>query len=553
MASSSSSSSSSSSAAAAAHAPPPPWTTVVSQKTGKVYYYNPLTKESSYVFPAPPAAAGAAAAAAAATEAPLPEGWARLVSSSTGKAYYFNSSTGVSSYDPPPPAAGHKRPRSNDAPAAAAAPPPPPPQPQQQQPPPPPPRPRADDGSAVLAQAVGEAYNRIEEQGREERGASPILHFRNFQNFIKASLFQAFAPQPAPRVLDLCCGRLADLLTKLRAKRVQRYCGVDIAGESLELGVRRLGEARARMGPLGVKLACADVGATDLGAAGVLAPGECFDLITVQFALHYFFSTEARALAFFANIAGRLAPGGVFLGTTTDADVLVRRLREAAAGAAARGGGTGSSGQGAAAAAAAAAAARTFGNSLYRVRFSERAAAAVGAGAGEGALGGSPYGAEYDFWLSERVEKEASEGAGGEAGGVPEYLVPWPLLERLARAIGLEPLVSDNFHAFYARSAGTGEGRELLQRMKVFDCEGTMSREEWEVAGLYRVFAFRRASEASSSSSSSGSGGGSGAGGSSLPPNERIFTAALQKSVPAALSPLAYSERITVGDIQNLL
>jgi hypothetical protein len=84
-------------------------------------------------------------------------------------------------------------------------------------------------------------------------------------------------------------------------------------------------------------------------------------------------------------------------------------------------------------------------------------------------------------------------------GDVLEYLVPLPLLARLAAAAGLEPLVSANFHEFSEqrtqRRAGTTDTDDnlaLLRRMRVLDRRGTISAEEWEAAGLYRVFAFRK-------------------------------------------------------------
>jgi hypothetical protein len=36
--------------------------------------------------------------------------------------------------------------------------------------------------------------------------------------------------------------------------------------------------------------------------------------------------------------------------------------------------------------------------------------------------------------------------------------------------------------------------------MRALDCEGTLSAEEWEAAGLYRVFAFRRPAEGEAAS-----------------------------------------------------
>lgn len=48
----------------------------------------------------------------------------------------------------------------------------------------------------------------------------------------------------------------------------------------------------------------------------------------LQFALHYSFSEEARARRALQNVSSLLRPGGVFIGTIPDANVLVRKLRE---------------------------------------------------------------------------------------------------------------------------------------------------------------------------------------------------------------------------------
>jgi mRNA (guanine-N7-)-methyltransferase len=72
-------------------------------------------------------------------------------------------------------------------------------------------------------------------------------------------------------------------------------------------------------------------------------PGIRFDAVSCQFAIHYSWTSEADAKAALMNAARRLKPGGLFVGTTTDAYVMKKKL-DAAEGA-------------------------TFGNSLYRVEF----------------------------------------------------------------------------------------------------------------------------------------------------------------------------------------
>lgn len=277
---------------------------------------------------------------------------------------------------------------------------------------------------------------------------------------VKAVLIAEYAPKPCARVLDLACGKLGDLRKWVLAGATH-YCGVDISGGNVSDGAARFNALAAGGGGgarLRAKLVRADLGAVHLQSSGALAAGEAFDAVSVQFALHYFFADEARALRFFRNVADALAPGGVLLGTLPDACQLVRRLRDLdpAPGAPA-----------------------AFGNALFRAAFTPDAAAR------QYALGDAPYGVAYDFFLVESVEE-----SGGGGGGVREYLVPWELLERIARAAGLEPLARDNFHDFYARHIAAHGA--TARAMRVHDGDGSLSDDEWEVAGLYRVFAFRK-------------------------------------------------------------
>lgn len=43
--------------------------------------------------------------------------------------------------------------------------------------------------------------------------------------------------------------------------------------------------------------------------------------------MHYSWSTEARARQALANVSALLRPGGIFIGTMPDANVIVRKLR----------------------------------------------------------------------------------------------------------------------------------------------------------------------------------------------------------------------------------
>ena len=342
----------------------------------------------------------------------------------------------------------------------------------------------AGDADAAAAQKVASAYDQLADQGRAGRERSGILHLRNLNNWVKATLIRRFSPRLCRRVLDLACGKAGDLQKWLQGG-LSHYVGVDISRQAVHDAASRFNDICGG-GRVHAKFARADLGVTDLGAAGVLGAHEQFDAISIQFALHYLFQTEQRALSFFRNIAGRLAPGGVLVGTIPDAAVLVRRLRDKCGPPPAPGDVAGSgvgTGEGAGVAGGAA-----FGNSICTITFP---AASVRAQWG---LGGAPFGVLYNFYLDDKTD--GAVGGSAPVDHVDEYLVPRELLERLARAAGLRPLASHNFHEWFPLACG-GEGgaeaRDMLGRMRVLDCEGSLPPEDWEVAGLYRVFAFELA------------------------------------------------------------
>jgi mRNA (guanine-N7-)-methyltransferase len=364
---------------------------------------------------------------------PLPPNWVTAISKSSGKMYYFNTKTNQSLYERPPfPAA---------PPVALQAPAP-------SQPVsasnsfamgPPAKRARTDDADGPVVDEslrksleVANSYASHEDVGFEGRNASKIFHLRGLNNWVKATLISHCVPKPARRVLDLACGKLGDWM-KWKLADVEEYCGIDIAGGSIR-AVARFATYNTN-GQVVAKFGVADLGITDVVTAGLLEPDEQFDVISIQFALHYLFQTEARALTFFSNLRNRLKPGGVFIGTIPDAAYLVRRLRDEP---------EESTG---------------FGNSIYSVKFSKEAKAR------QYAIGDDPYGIDYNFFLAESVSN------------VEEYLVPFPLLERLAIMCGFQLLVKENFHDFWEKMHALPQYQESFRRMKPLDIEGTISAE----------------------------------------------------------------------------
>ena len=140
------------------------------------------------------------------------------------------------------------------------------------------------------------------------------------------------------------------------------------------------------------------------------ARARSFDVISCQFAIHYSWSTEQRARCAFRNVARLLRPGGHFIGTTVDANVLVRKLRDA----------TGVS----------------FGNDVVAVAFDDaRRKKLFPAAAG-------PFGLRYAFTLKDAVTD------------CDEWMVPKQPFVELAAEFGLELIEARNFHDFVGDALG---------------------------------------------------------------------------------------------------
>jgi len=149
------------------------------------------------------------------------------------------------------------------------------------------------------------------------------------------------------------------------------------------------------------------------------------------------------------NIAAHLKPGGHFVGTIPDANVLARKLRNE----------PGSK--------------MDFGNSVTSVRFE-----------GDKKLfdkSNGPFGIKYSFFLADAIDD------------CPEYLIPFPTLFKMCHKAGLKLVEKRNFHKFFYRHVENPELRQLAGHMKVLTAsEAGMSKDEWEACFYYCAFVFRK-------------------------------------------------------------
>ncbi|KAH9923971.1 mRNA capping enzyme-domain-containing protein [Epithele typhae] len=304
---------------------------------------------------------------------------------------------------------------------------------------------------------VVQHYNARPDVGVAQRQDSPIIGLKSFNNWVKSVLITRFA-HPAlaaspgrrngrmrGRVLDMGCGKGGDL-TKWAKANVAEYVGLDIAQVSVDQARGRHGTSKgARFTANFFALDCYTHGLADELPAQLLATP--FDVVSLQFCMHYAFESERKARTMLANVATWLRPGGVFIGTVPDADQLMAQLDALPAGAPDL----------------------SWGNAVYRIRFEDRAARPV-------------FGHRYWFFLQDAVDD------------VPEYVVHWENFVGLAAEYGLHCVYKKEFHQIFEEHQEHPEFAPLLQRMRVVDANGEshMDEDQWEAANIYVGFAFEK-------------------------------------------------------------
>lgn len=183
-----------------------------------------------------------------------------------------------------------------------------------------------------IGEKVAAHYNSLQETGLAERSESRIFHMRKFNNWIKSMLIGEMIwrirqekrdERARITVLDVGCGKGGDLLKYMKGNISHLMC-TDIAAESLNQCRDRYQQMRGR------KFDCEFLAADstrDRLRDKYRDPNIAFDLVSVQFVMHYSFESVQQAETMLRNISENLSVGGFWIGTTTDANELVARAR----------------------------------------------------------------------------------------------------------------------------------------------------------------------------------------------------------------------------------
>jgi mRNA (guanine-N7-)-methyltransferase len=384
---------------------------------------------------------------------------------------------------------------------------------------------------ADVGAAAADAFYSGLTRSLDTRADSYLYHMRAFNGWVKATQIQELDPQitinrkplgKTPlRILDLACGKGGDLNKwALHNRGIKWYVGIDVARGSLKDAAIRAREMRKKNKLSKAIFTVADLGADVPGRkkspkhkhmqklltwsledeaqdesappefrmkhGGGISETDRFDVVSIQFAIHYMMSSKARARRFFHTVSELLEIGGNLICTTIDARVVIDHLMNLGH--------------------------NYHFHSSMEPEFPE---AVVEAGAGACKIKFEPsmvkrilsslsegssaeedlFGLQYTFTLVEGSDHAAGVG---DAVNLPEWLTPLPVLEALAREAGLELEYAQNFHEFYEsrKDASSNPAAHLaLYNMKVLNREGSISLDEWSVSRLYAAIKFRKVRE----------------------------------------------------------
>lgn len=138
------------------------------------------------------------------------------------------------------------------------------------------------------------------------RKESEVIGMRTFHNWVKENQLKA---TNAKTLLDLAVGRGGDL-QKWKRLGIQTVIGFDINPEYI---------AEAKQRRKTVREISAEFFEADLGVKNIKTLLQTtFDVVSCQFAFHYFFKTHETLTTFLQNVSQNLKEGGTFIGTAFD-------------------------------------------------------------------------------------------------------------------------------------------------------------------------------------------------------------------------------------------
>lgn len=305
------------------------------------------------------------------------------------------------------------------------------------------------------------------------------------------------------RVLDCACGKGGVLGKWTKHSRgIQTYIGCDVARGSLVQAAKRARSLRKRLPEC--TFVCVDLG-TNVEQKEHLswslqedryghdepefkrvrgdALNTKFDVVSIQFAIHYMMQTKQKAQRFFQTVSERLPIGGSLIATTIDARVVFERLLDHMRV-------TGLEPNHSVA--------LSVGSGACQLRFEPEMVRRILFGPKQD----SGFGLEYRFQL---IEDVLNTGVGNAVDNLTEWLAPIPVLKELGQEVGLELEYVANFQELFCdktkQPSDTDTPKEIANRkaarrrlydMRVLNRNGTISADESDILRLYVALRFNK-------------------------------------------------------------
>jgi mRNA (guanine-N7-)-methyltransferase len=390
--------------------------------------------------------------------------------------------------------------------------------------------------------AAADAFYSNLTRSLDTRADSKLYHMRNFNGWVKATQISELDPMTIDspttathsaskkrkrsnhplRVLDLACGKGGDLGKWVLHKRgIANYVGIDVARGSLLDAALRARKMKHQLKQC--VFTCADLGSDVPGRiksnkhkrmqklsswslknddplqnpsfefvrGGGISETDKFDVVSIQFAIHYMMSSIKRARRFFHTVSQLLEVGGNLIATTIDARIVLEHMMNTGYNFHLSNHNDGHVGN------VDEYLTISVGNDACQLKFHRNIVEKIFHADGKdgSCLVPDLFGLEYTFTL---VEGQDHDMGVGQAVDLPEWLTPLPVLIALAEEAGLVLEYASNFHDFYDQRKDPMTyhmSHSALYNMKVLNRSGTISKQEWEISRMYMAVKFRKERE----------------------------------------------------------
>lgn len=123
--------------------------------------------------------------------------------------------------------------------------------------------------------------------------------------------------------MDLGCGKGGEL-KKFNFERIANYVGIDISIRGLEDAIVRKVKSSINYPTTFINMS----GEAEPSLFDSRLPSHTFfDIVSAQFCIHYFFSSEQSTRNFLTNVTTKMTKNGIFIATFPDDSVLMKKLQ----------------------------------------------------------------------------------------------------------------------------------------------------------------------------------------------------------------------------------